>query len=570
MTDIVFTSNELKIGSVSINFDESGLTETIVNTTWGSMGTEESGEWRKTIDWQGETDTSFLNKLFESANQDQATKLIQGILAVDGVNNHLKAIFQGSLDNTNIQTALKEVLKSEVKGDEAKKTKVAKVVRDINIEKLPNLLLEAQLKTLEEHEPIFPEEVDKNKFKLALSNILNMDGDLTAGGLKNKLYTTLFGTNHVLLHQLCEKLPKHLPLDEKLQRAIKYLEIEERDADNFTINSIPDDILKISTKDLENIKNKLNGTSTEEGKQLIKELVFGKNLGAGRSNEPALIKPRDIGAFIEYFTKKEKEIALKLTSKNKELNKAYVTSKFHENQRLDSGELDKAGSCNRYNPFVLCRYNTVATLEENEKFLDTLYEDASLKRFTSQSNRTLSNNSADNLALSQMMQEYANCYNSTHRKIYRQSYEEIKELLKTQPEDNQIPCSPDEFRLLVHARINERRTGYPMNEARAILSDKKLNPEEKQDLINKYCENNKSYLLGCAKDNLNANQKGGSYSKIGAAAKIAFNNTIGFLITCCGSMHYHLLCKKAPSTTISEADATAACQISIRNAGYDK
>ena len=139
--------------------------------------------------------------------------------------------------------------------------------------------------------------------------------------------------------------------------------------------------------------------------------------------------------------------------------------------------------------------------------------------FIGKSERKLKNEKgelADNNALSSIAIDYAKCYSHADKQVYRRAFYETLELLgcgKIKRNENhedklftsinfiwesgitKIPCSPDEFSLLVNARIAERRSGYNINQLRAILKDPTATQEEKTVRIHKYCEDNKNWLL---------------------------------------------------------------------------
>jgi len=424
----------------------------------------------------------------------------------------------------------------------------------------------------------------------------------------------LLNINENILIDLSEKEPTELSLDQKLERIREYLNhIENKglsSIENLTsvmVNMIPDDILKIPSENFEKIQNI---STNKDTKKLINELVFGKYTGPGNTKQTPLIKPEDVDDFIQFLSSEDSE-SLTCGKNGKslcdikydihdtvdtELSKAYIVSRFYEHKEI---KLDRQNKVKRIpttkdgvdGTYWLGRrlkfskdwhsfYYYSNTIENNEKFLDSFYDEAKKLEFQGLSERKVNGakKNADEHALSAMMLEYANCYSQADKAMYRKSFDYIIELLKTKsgpdatttssgPDTTttsiRIPCSPDQFRLLVHARMKESRTGwYNINAVRNILSDEKLPIEQKTAKIREYCENQQTTLLGYQNDNQGILQKNSYWDAsfysgcIGGTFRMAFNNTIGCIGKASSCISYNCFTSH-PSSTIRGANSIA-------------
>ena len=414
----------------------------------------------------------------------------------------------------------------------------------------------------------------------------------------------LININHEVLKYLWEK-DKSLPLDKSLESILNYNQTTNpdtykdktiKDLNETLIETWPsENILKIKDTDWGKIKTLTQKVGDGYQKNLVQELIFGKKKkGAGNGYIHSLIKPGYIEDFCDFY-EKNIELVTKLPQSitlesDDDFHKNYLVAKFLEHKQIKDG---KESRMNWFSKFQSsedtrgCRgniswYYSNFTIKNNEAFLDNLLEIKKEHQFIGKSERKLKNGKgelADNNALSSIAIDYAKCSSHADKQVYRRAFYETLELLgcgKIKHNENhkdtrftsinfiwessaKIPCSPDEFSLLVNALIAERRGGYNINQLRAILKDPTATQEEKILRIHGYCEDNKNWLL----DRQKFNQKllgSSSYfdgprlsGVFGGSLRMGFNNAIGYAITAINSISYCF--ESYPSASVKKAEA---------------
>ena len=530
MTTIVLTqapaTNDatLKIGDVSIQLHKTNLktedVESALNTA--NITSDEDVDLTKLL--------SFFKELFsKQISQDQATKLIQGILAVDGLEaKHLIEILGDSLNKPEFKKALDEVLK----------TQQGQILFFVELSKIDGNR-EAAIRSLKR---IYYPRSDSENAKNGCYFIEQLLKSRAISEDEKKELLTNVATTKIIAKKLSLQNPEELD-GAYIEKLTNYFKFSSNDSSsetafNFANTSHQDMILR-APSDLKDMLDKVQSIEEfrntldidENKKKLLTKLFIDKKGGKKDTDVAWIPSGYIIERFLNTYNNDTNRASLKAildswegnpdkeNRKTEKFYKALIKADFLV--RLENSQ--KPGST--YRPSFLGSWGyshswfdsgswNKDTKTNNRNFLQNVIELDKLIFLGEGGDRTTNSH-----PFIKIVDEYSRCSSEASKALYRKAVYQTLSDLKVLKSDTtlekeklgrniksakidatkSLPCSKDDFYHLVHLNIANKRKETSRNDLARILEN--TDDTYKTDKIQEYVEEHMPEMIDREKNN---------------------------------------------------------------------